>query len=190
MPDTPSKPLACDRQGKCAATPKRARVIWHDPCQPREAPAFCGLGQSGSSFETSPNQQNGEVSKTLPGGKRRGGARNRASRESQGLSAARVTNLIAATVHANAISLPFTRMITIHWEAAGVPLADMVKATGRFVDLMTKALARHGTNTAWLWVHENGDGKGGHCHLLAYVPADLVSRLTVLQMGWLKAITG
>ena len=122
--------------------------------------------------------------------KRRGGARNLASRESHGLKAAHIANLIAATAHADAIGLPFTRMVTIHWEAAGVPLADMAKATGRYTDLMTKALARHGCGAAWLWTHENGDGKGGHCHLLAHVPADLVPVLTGLQRGWLRRITG
>ena len=97
---------------------------------------------------------------------------------------------MAATAHADVIGLPFTRMISIHWAAAGLPLAGMAKATGRFTDLMTKALARHGSRTAWLWAHENGDGKGGHCHLLAHVPASLVSRLTGLQRGWLRRITG
>lgn len=120
----------------------------------------------------------------------RGGARNRADRESHSLSTAQIGNLRAAERHARKIGLPFTRMISIHWEAAGVPLAGMAKATGRFTDLMAKALARHGTGTAWLWTHENGDGKGGHCHLLAHVPADLVSVVTGLQRGWLRRITG
>ena len=119
----------------------------------------------------------------------RGGARNRADRESHALTAAQIGNLRAAERHANRIGLPFTRMISIHWEAAGVPLAGMAKATGRFVDLMAKALARHGSGTAWLWVHEGGDGKGGHCHLLAHVPAKHVKRLTGLQRGWLRRIT-
>ena len=56
------------------------------------------------------------------------------------------------------------------------------------LDLMTKALARHG-GTAWLWVHENCGPKGGHCHLLAHVPAKHVKRLTGLQRGWLRRIT-
>jgi hypothetical protein len=66
----------------------------------------------------------------------------------------------------------------------------MAKATGRFLDLMTRALARHGGATAWLWVHENGDRKGGHCHLLAHVCPDRVARITRLQRGWLRRITG
>lgn len=120
----------------------------------------------------------------------RGGARNRADRESHALTAAQIANLGAAERHARAIGLPFTRMITIHWQAAGVALADMVKATGRFVDLLTKALARNKSKTAWLWTLENGDRKGGHCHLLVHVPATLVSLLTRLQKGWLRRITG
>ena len=122
----------------------------------------------------------------------RGGARNSASRETNELSLLHVGNLIAAARHADAIGLPFTRMISIHWQAAGIPLAGMVKASGHFTDLLTKTLARHGSRTAWLWVHENARGadKGGHCHLLAHVPADLVSRLTGLQRGWLRRITG
>ena len=81
-------------------------------------------------------------------------------------------------------------MITVHWEAAGVALDDMVRATGRFIDMLSKTLARHGNTTAWLWVHENGDGKGGHCHLLAHVPAALVGIVTRLQKRWLRTITG
>lgn len=120
----------------------------------------------------------------------RGGARNRGDRESHALTAAQVANLKAAEGHARHIGLPFTRMISIHWGAAGISLSGMAKATGRFTDLMAKALARHGSRTAWLWTHENGDRKGGHCHLLAHVPADLVPVLTGLQRGWLRRITG
>jgi hypothetical protein len=130
------------------------------------------------------------VAAHLPCSTGRGGARNRADRESHALTAAQIGNLEAAERHARAIGLPFTRMITIHWQAAGVALADMVKATGRFLDLLAKALARHKSKTAWLWTLENGDRKGGHCHLLVHVPAALVSILTRLQKGWLHRITG
>lgn len=120
----------------------------------------------------------------------RGGARNRADRVSHDLTAAQIANLKAAERHTEKIGLPFTRMISIHWEGAGVPLEGMAKATYRFTDLLTKALARHGSRTAWLWTHESGDGKGGHCHLLAHVPADLVPVVMALQRGWLRRITG
>lgn len=124
------------------------------------------------------------------GGTGRGGARNRAGRASFALTPAQIGNLKAAERHANKIGLPFTRMISIHWEAAGVPLAGMAKATGRFTDLMGKAIARHGSGKAWLWTHENCGSKGGHCHLLAHIPAHLVPVITALQRGWLRRITG
>jgi hypothetical protein len=129
------------------------------------------------------------VAPHLPRKPGRGGARNRADRESFELACAQIANLTAAERHAALIGLPFTRMISIHWEAAGVPLSGMAAATGRFTDLMTRALARHGSRTAWLWSHENGERKGGHCHLLAHVPAELVPMLTRLQLGWLRRIT-
>jgi hypothetical protein len=130
------------------------------------------------------------VAANLPCSTGRGGARNRADRESHALTTVQIANLRAAERHAAAIGLPFTRMITIHWQAAGLPLEAMASATGRFIDLLTKALARHDIRTTWLWVHENGDNKGGHCHLLAHVPAEHVKRLSALQTGWLGRITG
>jgi hypothetical protein len=120
---------------------------------------------------------------------RRGGARNSAYRETLALTADQVRNLKAATLHASVIGLPFTRMISVHWQAAGVSLDGMTAATGRYLDLMAKAIRRHGFRTTWLWVHENGDGKGGHCHVLAHVPPSLIRRITTLQKSWLKAIT-
>ena len=120
----------------------------------------------------------------------RGGAHNRAGRASYELTVAHLVNLVAAARHAATIGLPLTRMITIHWQAAGVPLSAMASATGRFTGLLAKALARHGSNTAWVWVHENGDGKGGHCHLLVHVRPVDVPIITRLQMGWLRRITG
>jgi hypothetical protein len=79
-------------------------------------------------------------------------------------------------------------MITIHWQALECPWRAWLKQPGRFTDLLTKALARHmAAGTAWLWIHENvpgnGHDKGGHCHLLAHVPADLVSLLTSAAKG-------
>lgn len=71
-----------------------------------------------------------------------------------------------------------------------MPLVGMAKATGKFIDLLTKALTRHGGKTAWLWVHEGGDQKGGHCHMLAHVPAQLVPTVSKRQRGWLRSITG
>lgn len=121
---------------------------------------------------------------------RKGGARNSAARQSHAITTSQIAELQAAERHARTIGLPFTRMTTIHWKAAGVPLGDMVKATGRFIDLLTKTLARHDCKTAWVWVHENGDTKGWHCHMLFHLPAELAVRTTRLQRGWLRRITG
>lgn len=120
----------------------------------------------------------------------RGGARNRADRESDSLTAPQIINLAAAVRHADIIGLPLNRMVTIHWQAAELPLIAMARATGRFTDMMAKALARQGAPTAWLWVHENGDGKGGHCHMLAHIPAGLVEMVSRRQREWLRRITG
>lgn len=126
----------------------------------------------------------------LPRSTGRGGARNRADQERLALKPAQIANLKAAERHSRAISLPFTRMLTIHWKGAGVPLADMTKATGHFKELLTKWLNRKGHCTAWLWVHENGGDKGWHAHILAHVPAGLVQELTGKLRGWLRRITG
>jgi hypothetical protein len=161
------------------------------PLQP-QSPANPPIVRTGTALAI--NYLTSGVAALFPSSTGWGGARNRADRVSHALTVAQIGNLKAAERHAEKIGLPFTRMISIHWQAAGVPLAGMAKATGRFTDLMAKALARHGSGTAWLWVHENvpgnGHDKGGHCHLLAHVPADLVSRLTALQRGWLRRITG
>lgn len=187
-----------------AAMPKTQSSAWHGdalklhrgaafgevsiaPLQP-QLPANLSIVETGTALAID-NSILG-VAALLPRRTGRGGARNRADRESHALTAAQIANLKAAERHAEKIGLPFTRMISIHWQAAEVPLAGMAKATGRFIDLMTKALARHGSGTAWLWTHENGDGKGGHCHMLAHVPADLVRVIAGLQRGWLKRITG
>lgn len=132
----------------------------------------------------------GEAANSARTASRRGGARNRADRESHALTCAQAVNLIAATQHAERIGLPFTRIVTIHWQAAGVPLDVMAKATGRFLDLFSKAIARHESEAAWIWVHENGRNKGGHCHLLAHVPPALVPTVTRLQKRWLRRIVG
>lgn len=121
---------------------------------------------------------------------RRGGARNRADRESHCIATPQVANLIEATEHAIAIGLPFTRMITIHWESAGVPLCCIAGATGHFLDLLSKTLARNGSRTAWIWVHEGGEKKGIHCHILAHVPAQICPLIAKLQLKWLRHITG
>ena len=156
------------------------------PCQP-QSPAYPPIDRTGTALAISYLTSGVATLSLCSTG--RGGARNRADRESHALTVAQIGNLMAAERHAELIRLPFTRMISIHWQAAEVPLEGMARATGRFVDLMAKTLARHGSSTAWLWVHENCGPKGGHCHLLAHVPAKHVKRISGLQRGWLRRIT-
>jgi hypothetical protein len=120
----------------------------------------------------------------------RGGARIRADRESHALTSAQLGNLIAATAYADVIGLPFTRMITIHWQSAGIALSRIAWANGRFLDLLSKTLARQGHSMAAIWVQEGGPNKGGHCHILAHVPASTIKVISRLQRRWLHSITG
>jgi hypothetical protein len=57
-------------------------------------------------------------------------------------------------------------------------------------DVRKRWMTRRGHRTAWIVVHENGPGKGGHGHLLLHVPAGLVAALTGKQRAILKHITG
>ncbi|WP_150132472.1 hypothetical protein [Erythrobacter litoralis] len=120
----------------------------------------------------------------------RGGARNRSNRESHALKRSQVENLLAATRFAYEIGLPFNRMITVHWEAAGLPLSDMPRATGHFIDLLSKNMLRRGAQIAWIFVHEGGEGKGGHAHIIVHIADDLIDVVTKAQKRWLRAITG
>ena len=158
--------------------------------RPRANPTSTAPGSEPASAPISNLIIGGSADSAVRRGRGRGGARNHKHRTSLGLSPQQVSNLVAAAAHAASIGLPFTRMVTIHWQAAGLPLSAMATATGRFLDLLTKALARHGSRTTWIWVHENGDEKGGHCHLLFHVPAGLVDKLNRLSIKWLGIITG
>ena len=182
------KPLNCARHGGALKLHRDCGFgeVSIAPVQP-QSPANRPIVRTGTALAV--NYLTSGVAALSVSSTGRGGARNHADRESHALTSAQIVNLRAVGRHANNIGLPFTRMISIHWEAAAVPLAGMTRATGRFTDLLTKAMARHGRRTAWLWTHENCGSKGGHCHLLAYVPANLVPVVTALQRGWLRRIT-
>ena len=95
-----------------------------------------------------------------------GGVRNSASRISDGLSALQAGKLIAAAREAEKQGKPFNRHITIHWEAAGVTDDKAMTATTAFLKAMRDWT---GGKAAYLWVRENGDGKGSHVHILAHI---------------------
>ncbi|MEN3976448.1 hypothetical protein [Emcibacter sp. SYSU 3D8] len=117
-----------------------------------------------------------------------GGARNRRDRVSHALTLKQATNIIEAARYAIRIGLPFNRHITIHWETAGIPDSRAAWATGRYLKLMGDWVAKQGGCIAWVWVRENGDGKGSHTHILVHVPAGLP--IGSIQRRWLRRITG
>lgn len=119
---------------------------------------------------------------------RRGGARNSASRETWRLKSEQIENVAAAAGHALCLGLPLTRLITVHWKAAGIALERMVQATGHFLDIATKWLRRQGSATAWSYVHENGDAEGWHSHILLHVPAELAVLLVRRQRSWITRV--
>ncbi len=62
---------------------------------------------------------------------------------------------------------PLNRHITIHWEAAGLTDGAAMPATTAFLKYLREW---GGGQVAYIWVRENGDGKGSHVHILAHIP--------------------
>jgi hypothetical protein len=111
-----------------------------------------------------------------------GGARNRADRESDGVTVEQARRVLAAAEHARRVGVPLNRHCTIHWERAGVPDADAARATG---DYLKRAADWHRLRRlpfAWTYVRENGPDKGSHVHILLHLPA--VARVTFLARHW------
>lgn len=98
-----------------------------------------------------------------------GGARNSASRTSDGLTLAQAEKLAKAAQTAMAIGRPLNRHICVHWEAAGLVDREAMPATTAFLKYLREWLRGQ---TAYLWTRENGDGKGSHVHILAHIPDD------------------
>ncbi len=99
-----------------------------------------------------------------------GGARNRADRTSDGLTAKQVEHIIAAAQTAWRIGFPFNCHVTIHWEKMGVTDDRAAAATGALLTLVRDWLRKQGLPFAYAYVRENGDGKGSHVHILAHLP--------------------
>lgn len=118
----------------------------------------------------------------LPG---RGGARNPADRLTTVVSNHDAGKLIEANARALQSGLPFNRFTTVHWESAGVQ--DDLKATRRLLKSITDWVRTQGRQTGFVWVRENGHGKGAHVHILLHLPPDLVVAFNARQRGWLKA---
>lgn len=117
----------------------------------------------------------------------RGGARNRADRVSTEIPPARVEILLRAAEAAIRIGLPLNRHVTIHWERLGVPDAHGARATGGFLRLFRDWLRQRRLKTAWVWVRENGQGKGSHVHIALHVPPHAPWTFSRLK-AWLERI--
>lgn len=115
----------------------------------------------------------------------RGGALNHRDRRSAYLSHSAAAGIIDATDFALALGFGFNRFVTIHWEAGGV--TDDLAATGRWLKLVGDWIRSRGGTVAYVWVRENGPGKGSHVHILMHLPPALSDPFNRRQRGWLKA---
>jgi hypothetical protein len=117
-----------------------------------------------------------------------GGSRNRADRASLHLSRRQVEAMLAATLHAQNIGLAFNRHWTVHYEAAGIAERDGAGFIRRLLRLASKQVRRDGGEIAALWARENGDGKGGHVHILMHLPIGMTLRNRTRR--WIVAAGG
>ena len=115
-----------------------------------------------------------------------GGARNSANRTSDYLTPKKAQKLIEAAHRAIQIGRPLNRHITIHWEAAGLSDREAMQATTAFLKYLREWLRGE---TAYLWVRENGVGKGSHVHILAHIPKDIVMS-GALSRRWVQRCAG
>ena len=116
------------------------------------------------------------------------GARNRASRVSNGIGLLKAIELVEATRRAIAIGLPFNRHLTVHWAKAGLTDAQAAAATGRLLKLIRDWVRKRGGDIAHVWVRENGPGKGSHVHILLHLPDGVT--LGGMTRRWYKIVTG
>jgi hypothetical protein len=110
----------------------------------------------------------------------------RTGRRSTALRSKDCENLILAAEHAIRIGKPLNRMLTVHFDAAGI--SDPVKATGQLLKLMGDWLRCYNTAITAVWVREAGSAKGEHVHILLSVPPPILRSLTRMQRGWFKKV--
>lgn len=110
----------------------------------------------------------------------------RKGRRSAALRSKDCGNLLLAAEHAIRIGKPLNRMLTVHFDAAGI--ADPVKATGQLLKLMGDWLRCNNTAITAVWVREAGSTKGEHVHILLSVPPPIVRSFTRMQRGWFNKI--
>lgn len=117
-----------------------------------------------------------------------GGARLRADRTSDCLTAKQARAIMLASLAAERIGEPFTRMVTIHWEKLGIADHQAANANGRLTKLASDWARRRGGRVLWAWARENGIGKGSHVHILLACPKHLL--IGRMWRRWLRTVTG
>ena len=110
----------------------------------------------------------------------------RKGRRSTALRSKDCENLLFAAEHAIRIGKPLNRMLTVHFDAAGI--SDPVKATGQLLKLMGDWLRCYNTAITAVWVREAGASKGEHVHILLSIPPPILRSFTRMQRGWFKKI--
>jgi hypothetical protein len=110
----------------------------------------------------------------------------RKGRRSTALRSKDCESLILAAEHASHIGKPLNRMLTVHFDAAGI--SDPVKATGQLLKLMGDWLRCNNTGITAVWVREAGAAKGEHVHILLSVPPNKITSFNRMQRGWFKKI--
>lgn len=117
-----------------------------------------------------------------------GGARNRADRVSWHLSQGQAVKLIEAASNAELNRLRFNRHWTVHYERAGIAESDGARFIGHLLKLASAQARRDGGQMAAIWVRENGEGKGGHVHIMLHLPAG--THLRNRTRRWIVAAGG
>jgi hypothetical protein len=158
-----------------------ASTVRPETAQPRRSPKLARSLQSKDSLSGAPFDGK-------PARLTHGGARLRADRTSDALRPGQARAIILAAHHAHSIGEPFTRMLTVHWERAGIPDSQAAAATGKLTKLASDWTRRRGSRILWAWTRENDTGKGSHLHLLIACPAHL--QVGRMWRRWLRTITG
>jgi hypothetical protein len=104
------------------------------------------------------------------------------------LTKAQVVGLMEAVAHAKKFDLAFNRHWTVHYERAGIADQDGARFVGHLLRLVAAYARRHHGKFAAMWVRENGEGKGGHVHILMHLSDGLTLRNR--YRGWIGAAGG
>lgn len=113
-------------------------------------------------------------------------ARNVANRPTLNLSAGHVGRIIAAVERSLSVGPRLNRFTTFHLEKVGV--TDPVAAITGYLKQAGDWVRYKGGTFAYVWVRENGDGKGDHVHIIMHVEARLQAGFKRLERRWKRRV--